>query len=108
MLAAAVEEVLRTPLRPIAPRLRTAFELIELDYGERPTKEELKAAAEQSSYRGRWARRLLKKAEEGKAFDKSYPSYPVQAWKLGQEQLWISLGGEVVRRGPGCHPGIEA
>jgi hypothetical protein len=28
-------------------------------------------------------------------FAKSYP-YPVQAWKLGDSQLWISLGGEAV------------
>jgi hypothetical protein len=38
---------------------------------------------------------LLKQVEQGKPFAKSYP-YPVQAWKLGTEQLWISLGGEVV------------
>ena len=32
MLAVAVEEVLKQPLKPVSPGLRTAFELIELPY----------------------------------------------------------------------------
>ena len=27
---------------------------------------------------------------------KSYRDYPVQVWRLGDDQLWISLGGEAV------------
>ena len=44
----------------------------------------------------RWAKRLLGELESGAApFRRTYP-YPVQVWKLGEDQLWISLGGEVV------------
>jgi neutral ceramidase len=95
MLAAAVEEALRTPMRTVAPQLRTGFQLVELDY-EKPLGEpELRASARKAGYEGRWASRLLKQLQEGKPFPKGYP-YPVQAWKLGADQLWISLGGEVV------------
>lgn len=95
MLAAAVEEVLRTPLRPITPRLQTAFEFVDLDYGEPLSEAKLQALAGNTSYEGRWAGRLLEQFKQGKPLAKSYP-YPVQVWKLGTEQLWISLGGEVV------------
>ena len=95
MLAAAVEEVLRTRLRPIAPQLRTEFQLLDLDYEKPPSDAQLQALADKGGYEGRWAGRLLKELKEGKPFAKSYP-YPVQVWKLGPDQLWISLGGEVV------------
>jgi hypothetical protein len=32
MLAVAVEEILKQPLTPVSPGLRTAFELIDLPY----------------------------------------------------------------------------
>lgn len=95
MLAGAVEEVLRGPMRPVAPRLRTGFEVIRLEFQRQPTAEQLEAAAGAGGYRERWAKRLLEESARGKAFPSSYP-YPVQVWKLGDELLWISLGGEVV------------
>jgi neutral ceramidase len=95
VLAAAVEKVLSGPMRPVSPRLRTAFTFLSLDFGEQPGKAELEAAAGAGGYRARWAKRLLRQLEAGQTFPKGYPEYPVQAWKLGAEQLWISLGGEV-------------
>jgi hypothetical protein len=95
MLAAAVEEVLRTSMRPIAPRLATDYRLVDLDYEKVLSESELKAAAEKGGYAGRRAKRLLGDLQQGKTFADGY-SYPVQAWKLGADQLWISLGGEVV------------
>jgi len=95
MLAAAVEETLRRPMRPIAPRLSTAFETIELAYHNQPTAETLQADAKRGGYHGRWASRLLDELDDGKQFATGYP-YPVQAWKLGDQQFWIALGGEVV------------
>ncbi len=95
MLAAAVEEVLRTPMRPITPQLRTGFQFVDLDYEKLLSQQQLKASAGKNGYEGRRARRLLNQLKQGKPFAQSYP-YPVQAWKLGTDQLWISLGGEVV------------
>jgi len=95
-LAEAVEETLTKPLRPVAPRLHTAFELVELPYGEQPTADELQPLSEKNNYQGRWAKRILEFLEKGESLPKSYPDYPVQVWKLGEDQLWISLGGETV------------
>lgn len=95
MLAAAVEQTLRTQLRPIAPRLQTAFEFLELDF-EKPLGEaELRADAAKDVYHARRSKRLLKQLEDGQPLAKSY-RYPVQVWRLGEDRLWIGLGGEVV------------
>lgn len=97
-LASAVDAVLASPMRPVGPRLRTAFAILDLPYGEQPTLAELKEMAAKlkpADYRQRWAQRLAAELEAGKPFAKSYP-YPIQVWKLGADQWWISLGGEAV------------
>lgn len=96
MLSSAVDTVLGESMQPLAPTLRTELEMITLNLGTPPTREELqKLAAGDPNYIQRWAARHLKALEAGEAFQKNYP-YPVQAWLLGGKQLWISLGGEVV------------
>lgn len=94
-LAAAVQDVLEGPMRPIASRLETALEFVDLPYGNQPGKAELEAAASKGAYWRRRAERLIGRLDDGQSFQTSY-SYPVQVWKLGQDQLWIALGGEVV------------
>lgn len=96
-LAEAVEQVLaeEKAMRSIAPRLQTALEIVDLDFEKPLSREELEAAVKKGSYWARRAKRLLKKLDRGESFPTSYP-YPVQVWKLGDEQLWITLGGEVV------------
>ena len=78
--------------------LKTEYELVSLNFGDFPTREELKKTAgdgKPKNYRQRWASRLLKQLDAGKPFPKTYP-YPLQVWKLGDKQLWITMGGEVV------------
>ncbi len=94
-LADAVQKVLAQPMRPLSPRLATALEMVPLDFGEQPSREQLQTIARQSGYQARWARRLLTELDAGKPFARGYPEYPVQAWCLGGQQLWIALGGEV-------------
>lgn len=94
-LAVAVEGVLDRPMRSVATRFRSAFEFVSLDFGEQPTKAELETAAKGTDYRARWATRLLSESASGKTFARGYPEYPVQVWKLGDDQIWIALGGEV-------------
>jgi hypothetical protein len=94
-LAAVVNGVLDQPLRPIAPQLATAFETIDMPFGDRPDRARLTAAAAQGGYVAQWATRLLAEIDTGKPLAESYP-YPVQVWRLGGEQLWIAMGGEVV------------
>ena len=43
----------------------------------------------------RWARMHLATLDAGGRLAENR-SYPVQAWRLGDDQLWIILGGEVV------------
>jgi len=94
-LAAAVEGVLAKPMIQVAPRLRTAFAFTNLDFGEKPTTAELEAAAKADNYRARWAKRLLAESASGRTFARGYPEYPVNAWQLGTNLLWLALGGEV-------------
>lgn len=98
-LAEAVDAVLAKPMRPVASCLRTTFALITLDFEGPPDAKRLQAQAGRSDYLGRWSKRMLAEMAQSKATGKplatSYP-YPVQTWRLGKDQLWIALGGEVV------------
>ncbi len=95
-LAAAVERVLAEPMQEIESDLRTQIEIVKLSFGKEPTRNELATlAAAGSTYRNRWAARLLNDVNNGKSLERTYP-YPLQVWRLGQRQLWITMGGEVV------------
>ena len=94
-LAAAVDRVLAEGLRPVGTELETAWSTIRLEFGRQPSKESLEALSQREDYIGRWARRLLAEIEAGEELATGCP-YPVQVWRLGDEVLWIVLGGEVV------------
>jgi hypothetical protein len=94
-LAAAVEDALAKPMRPVAPTLNTAFEFVELPFEKTMTADDLKDFPNKGAHYQRWAKRMLKRLESGETFRTSYP-YAVQVWKLGADQLWISMGGEPV------------
>jgi hypothetical protein len=96
LLAGAVEDVLKKPLRPVAPGLKTAFEYVDLPYEKVVTREELRAAAgDTNAIKKRWAERLLKHLDAGETFAAAYP-YPVHAWRLGRDTLVIGMGAETV------------
>ncbi|PAW69002.1 MAG: hypothetical protein B9S34_00675 [Opitutia bacterium Tous-C1TDCM] len=96
MLAAAVEEVLLRAPAPLPPRLRTAHTFATLKFGPTPTPDELaKLAQGPPTTLTRWAGRLKAELQAGKTLPRSY-QYPVQVWRLGEDRLWIALGGEVV------------
>ena len=96
MLAVSVEEVIQQPLKPVQPKLRTAFEIIDLPYLKVASREELTESLQNSnSVRVRWAERMLKKLDAGATFETEYP-YPIHAWRLGEEMLLIGMGAETV------------
>lgn len=96
MLAVGVEEALHGTLTPVTPGLKTAFELVDLEYLATVTRAELEAEiAGNHELKARWARRMIAKLDAGETFPKSYP-YPVHAWKLGHEMLVIGQGAESV------------
>ena len=96
MLAVAVEDVLKQPLKPVSPGLRTAFAMIDLPYLSVVSREELTGLLnDTNALRARWAARLLKELDAGKKFEAAYP-YPLHAWRLGNELLIIGMGAEAV------------
>ncbi|MGL4462336.1 MAG: neutral/alkaline non-lysosomal ceramidase N-terminal domain-containing protein, partial [Planctomycetia bacterium] len=95
MLADAVDDVLWSPAKNVAPKLRTADEMVELALAAPPSVTELTALAPDKSYVGAWARRQLAERSAGKEPFRTYP-FPVQVWRLGDEPPWVALGGEVV------------
>jgi len=96
MLAAAVEEVLLAPPRTLPPELKTTLEMVTLNLGAAPTGAELETMkSDKNAYVRRTAARLQGELKAGKAFIRTY-AYPVQAWRLGESQLLIALGGETV------------
>jgi hypothetical protein len=96
MLADAVEEALRKPMKSVSPGLRTAFAYVDLPYEKVITRQELQAASkEQNAIRKRWADRLLKQLDAGEKFAPTYP-YPLHAWRLGKELLILGMGAETV------------
>ena len=95
-LAAGVLDVLKQQLRPLTPKLRTAFELIELPYLEVMSREHLEQfAGDASAIKSRWARRLLKRLDDGHTFEAASP-YPLHAWRLGDDTLILGMGAETV------------
>ncbi|MCE9534143.1 MAG: hypothetical protein K8T89_23950, partial [Planctomycetes bacterium] len=96
MLAVAVEDAIKKPLKPVTPGLKTAFELVDLAYDKVMTREELQTfARDTNAIRKRWAERMLKNLDAGEKFPASYP-YPIHAWRLGKEMLVIGMGAETV------------
>jgi neutral ceramidase len=93
-LAKAVEDVLSKPMRSLKSRFRSAFDFVDLPFGEQPSTTELETIAKGTDYRARWARRLRGELDQGRTFQSCYAQFPVQVWNLGDDQLWIALGGE--------------
>lgn len=94
-LSSAVDAVLAGRMETVEPVLRTHHEFVPLRMGSLPKIEELQTlAAGAPDYRQRWAVRMLELAGKNQP-PGEYP-YPVTAWNIGSEQLWITLGGEVV------------
>ncbi|MFO0918225.1 MAG: neutral/alkaline non-lysosomal ceramidase N-terminal domain-containing protein [Planctomycetaceae bacterium] len=96
MLASAVDAVLKEELTPLKSQLETTGTTVDLRLGSLPSDEELKKlAAGSAAYISRWATRMLKWKESNQPIPKTY-SYPIQAWRLGGQQLLLTMGGEVV------------
>src|SRR5690606_13432177 len=65
-------------------------------YEEVATRDKLqRVVREGGELQARWARRMLAKLDAGDHFAHSWP-YPVQTWMLGNELLFIAIGGEAV------------
>jgi len=93
MLAAAVEETLRAPMRTLSPQLETSMEMVTLKLGPTPPETELEKMMSEGGFTRRWATNLLAQIRGGKSIMRDYP-FPLQVWRLGNMQWLITLGGE--------------
>jgi hypothetical protein len=95
-LAAAVDAVLASSLRPLEGDLTVAATRVELALAEAPSRERVEQDAKSSDkfVAGR-GRHYLSLLDAGKPIPATY-SYPVQVWRLGSGPTLVTLGGEVV------------
>lgn len=95
-LAGAVSGVLQESMIKLDPFLSTTFGKLDLAFSEIPDKEQLlEVEKSEVEYYQHWARAWIQRIESGEEIPESYPDYPIQTWKLG-DQIWVALGGEVV------------
>jgi hypothetical protein len=93
VLAAAVEDVLRTSMKPLEGPIRTSYEIVQVPFHHLPTLEELRALYP-TRPRPRVAR-WMDALERGEKLPAYYP-YTVQVWQYGGSLKFIALAGEVV------------
>ncbi|NLF70030.1 MAG: hypothetical protein GX575_13380 [Candidatus Anammoximicrobium sp.] len=98
-LGAAVNDVLAKEMKPVSAKLATDFREIELPFATLPTREQVEQDAKLTEPKDRYtaarAKLLLQQMAGGKPLNPTYP-YAVQAWRLGDDIQFITLGGEVV------------
>jgi len=94
-LALAVDAAMETEMKELEPKLITAYSEVTIELEDAPSRAELsEIASKEKGYIKNWALNMIKKADNGESFIKNYP-YPVQFWKIGDQQL-VTLGGEPV------------
>ncbi len=93
VLAAAVDDVVKSPMKPVEGPLRCALEIVQVPFHDVPTRAELIERYPPP----RWQRnqRWLDLIDSGGKLPESYP-YGVQVWQFGNSLKFIALSGEVV------------
>ncbi len=93
-LAAEVERVLTSAMRPLSGPFRTAFLTTELRFAHHTREMFEQRLGDPNPHRVRHARLMLKAYDERQPI-RSAP-YPVQAVRFGRDLTLVALGGEVV------------
>ncbi len=94
-IAAEVDRLLATRLRPVTGKLSIANQTLELPLATAPSRAELEKLAEDKSAIGYHARVQLVKLDRGESLATSV-SYRVQSWAFGDSLAMLFLPGEVV------------
>ncbi|MBA4066714.1 MAG: hypothetical protein C0501_24015 [Isosphaera sp.] len=96
-LADAVVGAVKGELKPVTGGFASRYETVTLKIETVPTKAQLGAdSLSKTPAVQKRAERLLKELEATGKIADTYPHYPVQTWTLGDQVLWVALGGEVV------------
>jgi neutral ceramidase len=93
-LAAEVGRVLGTSLRPVRPPIRTAHEVVSLDFAPHTRAAFEEEATSEDRFRQRRARLMLAAYDAGQPVRQT--PYPVQAVRFGRDLTLLALGGEPV------------
>jgi hypothetical protein len=93
-LAAEVGRVLVSALLPVRPPIRTALEMVPLDFAPHAREVFEQEATNPDKFRQRRARLMLAAYDDGKPVRQT--PYPVQAIRLGGDLTLLALGGEPV------------
>jgi len=96
ILAAAVEQVLKSKMKPVAGPVKSAYELVDLPLDHIQTREELQKRLSDKLAMYRTTARYLLNVLDRDGFLPDHYSYPVQMWQFGNTLKFIALGGEVV------------
>lgn len=94
-LADEVARLLKGDWKPVSGPPETALERCELPFDALPTREDLEALAAKGGPPGHNAEIQLARLKRDGKLAESLP-YSVQAWRFGDDLLWIFLPGEVV------------
>ena len=93
VLAAAVEDVLDSPMKPVEGPIRSALEIVQVPFQQVPSRDELlsKYPARPRPRIARW----IDAQARGEKLPEYYP-YAVEVWRYGNSLKLIALSGEVV------------
>jgi hypothetical protein len=96
ILAAAVDQVIRGKMTPLAGPLAAAADTVDLPFAPAPTRAQLQAELKDPNpTRRNNAAQLLKVLDSGAQLPDHYP-YSIQLWQFGGALRWIVLSSEVV------------
>ncbi|MCE9532031.1 MAG: neutral/alkaline non-lysosomal ceramidase N-terminal domain-containing protein [Planctomycetes bacterium] len=96
-LASGVEDAIKEKMTPLTTKITTRYQEIALELDAIPEKAKWSADALSKNIAvANRAQRMLKILEDGGKIPTSYPYFPVQVWRFGDELTWVTLGGEVV------------
>jgi neutral ceramidase len=93
-LATEVGRVLGTALLPVRPPIRTALEVVPLDFAPHTRTAFVEESANPDKFRQRRARLMLAAYDEDRPVRQT--PYPVQVIRLGADLTLLALGGEPV------------
>lgn len=96
-LADAVTTVLAGKRTPVRGKLTARYATVVLPFQQLPAREQIAAALLSKNHAERKrAEKQRAMLEDRGSLDDTYAHYPVQVWRLGEQVVWVALGGEVV------------
>lgn len=96
LLADAVSKTIARDMTPIKGTFAATYNEIDLKFEKLPTRDELVEQSKSSNvYIASRAKLLLEQIDAGHPLSPTYP-YPIQTWRIGDELIFITMGGEVV------------